>query len=160
MKEINYRGGIVCFRLPETWREEYEDAGGGTFYVEKPGSGTLRLNVIDSKKPADAPDAKSALLAFMDRTRPADSSLRIVGNGNILCRYTKPATEDGEELVMHYWEIGNAVGSTQARLALFSFSVPASAGASEGTLRDGAMLEEELAAAELCEHLGDLPALH
>jgi hypothetical protein len=81
MKQIDYRGGIVRFLIPESWVEEYEDAGGGTFYEDRPGCGTLRLNVITAKKPADAPDAKRALMALMDRKRPANSSLQVLGNG-------------------------------------------------------------------------------
>jgi hypothetical protein len=160
MKQIDYRGGIVRFLIPETWVEEYEDAGGGAFYEDRPGSGTLRLNVISAKKPADAPDAGSALMAFMDRKRPPDSSLRIVGNGNILCRYTKTVTEDGQEFVMHYWEIGNTVDPTNVRLAIFSFAVLASHSSFGDTLRDLAMLEEQLAAAEFYEGLGELPPRH
>ena len=48
LKTINYRGGVVRFRIPTDWVEEYEQAGGGgTFY--KPGDndgGTLRLEMI------------------------------------------------------------------------------------------------------------------
>jgi hypothetical protein len=76
MKQIDYRGGIVRFLIPESWVEEYEDAGGGTFYEDRPGCGTLRLNVITAKKPADAPDAKRALMALMDRKRPATARCR------------------------------------------------------------------------------------
>ena len=46
MKVINYRGGLIKFRIPQKWIEEYEDAGGGTFYEDHPESGTLRVNVL------------------------------------------------------------------------------------------------------------------
>src|SRR5262249_43907386 len=46
MKAIRCRGGIVTFRIPAHWTEEYEEEGGGTFYDEDNGSGTLRLNVL------------------------------------------------------------------------------------------------------------------
>jgi hypothetical protein len=160
MKQIDYRGGIVRFLIPESWVEEYEDAGGGTFYEDRPGCGTLRLNVITAKKPADTPDAKRALMALMDRKRPANSSLQVLGNGNVLCRYRKSATEDGHELVMHYWEIGNVVDPTNVRLAIFSFAVLASESSSGDVLRDLAMLEEQLPAAEFHEGLGELPPMH
>ncbi|HMI53316.1 MAG TPA: hypothetical protein VK525_17510 [Candidatus Saccharimonadales bacterium] len=39
LKTINYRGGVVRFRIPADWVEEYEEAGGGTFY--KPGDNTV-----------------------------------------------------------------------------------------------------------------------
>jgi hypothetical protein len=46
MKTIRYRGGIVTFRIPAHWTEEYEEEGGGIFYNEDNDSGTLRLNVL------------------------------------------------------------------------------------------------------------------
>ena len=41
VKTINYRGGVVRFRVPADWQEEYEDAGGGTFYAPGDDTGTL-----------------------------------------------------------------------------------------------------------------------
>jgi hypothetical protein len=43
LKTINYRGGVVRFRIPADWTEEYEDVGGGTFYKPGKNTGTLRL---------------------------------------------------------------------------------------------------------------------
>ncbi|MBK8594774.1 MAG: hypothetical protein IPN83_04160 [Holophagales bacterium] len=40
MKSITYRGGLVTFRIPRHWVEEYEEDGGGTFYEDRPDSGT------------------------------------------------------------------------------------------------------------------------
>ena len=39
LKTINYRGGVVRFRIPASWNEEYEEAGGGTFYAPGDDSG-------------------------------------------------------------------------------------------------------------------------
>jgi len=51
MKTIEYRGGVVSFRIPSKWKEEYEEKGGGTFYEPVQDSGTLRLNIITFKAP-------------------------------------------------------------------------------------------------------------
>jgi hypothetical protein len=40
MKTIRYRGGIVTFRIPAPWTEEYEEKGGGIFYDKDNDSGT------------------------------------------------------------------------------------------------------------------------
>src|SRR5438552_168389 len=66
-KTISYRGGIVTFRIPSHWREEYEPNGGGTFYDDNPDSATLRLNVITAKAPMpittqSAPDILAGLV--------------------------------------------------------------------------------------------------
>ena len=36
LKTIVYRGGIVRFKIPANWVEEYEEDGGGTFYQNRP----------------------------------------------------------------------------------------------------------------------------
>ena len=46
MKTISYRGRVVEFRIPSSWKEEYSDIDGGTFYGDKPDSGTFRLKII------------------------------------------------------------------------------------------------------------------
>jgi hypothetical protein len=63
-KTIQYRGGLVTFRIPSDWVEEYEADGGGAFYPEKPNSGTLRLNVMTlrSPSPIDARTTEALLL--------------------------------------------------------------------------------------------------
>ena len=52
-KQIVYRGGIVAFKIPASWREEYAPDGGATFYEEGPDTGTLRLNVLSFEKKKD-----------------------------------------------------------------------------------------------------------
>jgi hypothetical protein len=37
MKTIVYRGGVVTFRIPAHWQEEYSDIEGGTFYEDRAG---------------------------------------------------------------------------------------------------------------------------
>ena len=36
LKTIKYRGGLVTFRVPAHWKEDYEPEGGGTFYDARP----------------------------------------------------------------------------------------------------------------------------
>jgi len=52
LKTINYRGGIVRFRVPSSWLEEYKPEGGGTFYEDASDAGILRLNVLGFEKRA------------------------------------------------------------------------------------------------------------
>jgi hypothetical protein len=51
LKVITYRGGLVRFRIPAAWREEYEDAGGGIFYAPGDDTGTLRISVLTMEAP-------------------------------------------------------------------------------------------------------------
>src|SRR5262245_15281126 len=100
-KTISYRGGIVSFRIPSNWREEYEPEEGGTFYDDDPDSGTLRVNVITAKAPMpiterSAPD----ILAGLVRT---SAKPELVGNNYALVRYEQRAEEQGHPLHITYW---------------------------------------------------------
>jgi hypothetical protein len=53
LKTINYRGGVIRFRIPSDWLEEYEDAGGATFHKPGEETGTLRVNVITGEGPPE-----------------------------------------------------------------------------------------------------------
>ena len=53
LKTIVYRGGVLKFRIPSSWKEEYSDMDGGTFYEDRPYSGTLRVKVITLKVPTN-----------------------------------------------------------------------------------------------------------
>ena len=63
MKTICYRGGVVRLQIPAHWAEEYEPAGGGTFYDPAVEAVTLRLNVLTFKgpRPMRRNEARSAL---------------------------------------------------------------------------------------------------
>src|SRR5262245_49372554 len=66
LKVINYRGSVVRFRIPAGWNEEYEEDGGGTFYLPGDESGTLRLNVLTLEGPEkqrQLPEAAAKILA-------------------------------------------------------------------------------------------------
>jgi hypothetical protein len=51
-KTIRYRGGLVEFRVPRSWVEEYGEDGEGAFYEPTPDSDTLRLSVLTFRSPS------------------------------------------------------------------------------------------------------------
>jgi hypothetical protein len=65
LKLITYRGGIAIFEVPNSWVEEYESKGGGTFYEPRDDSGTLRLNVLGFES-ENEPAPQMALSALRD----------------------------------------------------------------------------------------------
>jgi hypothetical protein len=115
-KTVTYRGGIVVFSIPNHWLEEYEPAGGATFYEDKPDSGTLRLNVLsfDSK---DTPAVQMAIKFF------PENSYELLQNGFPIRRYVKDAVEKGEHLRIHRWEIAVPVPPRSVRLLMFAHTV-------------------------------------
>ena len=119
MKTINYRGGLVRFRIPAQWIEEYEDDGGGTFYEDDPDSPTLRLNILtmESPRPIDTSEMLSS------RAEKAGQEIMHLKNGNSVIAYNQPAEEDGLPLVIYYWELANAVPPKHGRIAIFSLTI-------------------------------------
>jgi len=147
MKRIAYQGGIVSFSIPDDWVEEYEEEAGTTlFYEDKPGSGTLRLNVIAAREPNRPIDRSGTdrLRSLFDGTRQPNMVVRVLDNGNVLSTYTRQAFERGEELSMHYWEIANRMDENHIRLAIFSFTTSASRTSDKEILAQIAMLDEHL----------------
>jgi hypothetical protein len=124
MKTIQYRGGVVSFRIPSFWTEEYQEEGGGTFYDEFEEFGTLRLStiVVASKNPITTRDAKD----MADKRAASEGgTVEELGGGNWLNTYTQthPETDDDPPLTIRYWEITNPVPPKHLRIALFSYSV-------------------------------------
>jgi hypothetical protein len=135
LKTIEYRGGLVTFSIPASWCEEYGPEGGGTFYGHTPHSGTLRLNVITMKSRRDM--TEDSIQDAIVKVLPGpghDREVTRLPNGNAMVRYIEPASENGEELQLHYWEVANPLPPRTMRLAVFSYSMLA-AQASDPTVR-------------------------
>jgi hypothetical protein len=127
-KRVAYRGGIASFDLPASWVEEYEAAGGGTFYEDRPDSGTLRLNVLgfDSESTPAQEMAVSALKGAVERS----------AEGFPLHYEIRSAEEAGEQLEIHRWQVAIPVLPHTMRLAVFSYTILA------GQQRDPRIAEE------------------
>ena len=117
MKPVVYRGGIVSFSIPQSWREEYASDGGGTFYEEKSDTGTLRLNVLSFEKKEPMPLDAATKEIF------AGSDHEILPSGFPLRRYLKKAEERGTSLHLHRWEVLVPVLPSRWRLVCFTHTV-------------------------------------
>lgn len=116
LKMISYRGGLVYFALPAAWREEYQPDGGGTFYDDRPGSGTLRLNVL-SFSSKDVPAKQMAATAFQK------GSFELLQDGFPLRKSVVAAEEKGHKLHLHSWEIAVPVQPNSLRIVAFRHTV-------------------------------------
>jgi hypothetical protein len=121
MKTIRYRGGVVTFRVPAHWEEEYEEEGGGTFYDEELDNGTLRLNTIVAKSKTPVTTHTSREIATKNAEREA-GQLVDLGNGNWMNVYDKLSDEDDESLSLRFWEIVHPVPPNQICIAIFSYT--------------------------------------
>ena len=152
-KTVEYQGGLVTFRLPSDWVEEYEADGGGIFYSEKPDTGTLRLNVMTLRSPSPI-DARATEELLLPRAQSRGLSVRPLPGGNAAISYSEAAEEDGVALAIHYWEVANAVPPFHARLAVFSFTTLTSE--KHDCSEDLEWLDLEISASSFASDLGEM----
>jgi len=144
MKVINYRGGIIRFRIPAHWEEEYEPDGGGTFYdASMEDTATLRVNVITIARP-DGGSAESIEETMRNTTAPAGWSLRRLTNGNVLRHYLSDTEEAGVAITLVTWEVANPVPPGGVRLAVFTHTVLTSRMGETETQLEIARLQDEI----------------
>ncbi|MGB7848368.1 MAG: hypothetical protein WBL63_22335 [Candidatus Acidiferrum sp.] len=158
LKTINYRGGVVRFRIPADWVEEYEDAGGGTFYKPGDDTGTLRLNVLAGT----APPGKLAAAAYLaEQFAGVAAKYGVVpeplGGSAVMVRYTLPAEERGQSLKIRTWRIFQALPPSNFRHALFTYTLLADQFDHPGSVAEMELLDREIAALELAPVVGQTP---
>lgn len=118
LKMIQYRDA-VSFPVPVTWKAEDEIGIQGTFYEDAPGTGTLRVSVMQWVG-ADEADrnriAKSILLP---------GSVETLAKGIYLKKEIADASEDGESLKLYRWLVVLALPQHTCRLVVFTHTVTA-----------------------------------
>lgn len=160
MKTIVYRGGVIKFRIPAHWREEYSDIEGGTFYEARPGSGTLRLTIISLTAPKVL-QSDSAMDVLQDVVRALKSegvegTTKVRKDGNALFKYEQAASERRTSLTIFYWMVANPLPPRHARVVTFSYTIVARQRDHPRVQRDLEMLEAEIEAATLSPEIGIL----
>lgn len=148
LKRIVYRGGIVTFNVPDGWVEKYEPRGGGEFYEDGPDTPTLRLNVITMKGPVATQD--DAVRVLQNKAERVD----VRADGSAIVRYLKRVDEEGEPLLIIYWEIAQVVPPEHLRLVVFSLTVLESQEEDPEILKTMQLVDAEVSAAQLASVLG------
>ena len=147
LKNIEYRGGVVTFRIPASWSEHYEPEGGGEFFENGPDTPTLRLNVITLRGPSATPETAADSLKKYGAVERRD-------NGTALVRYVKLVDDDGTPLRIMYWQIAQALPPHHLRMVVFSLTILASQENEPSITETLALLDVELCAAEFAPVLG------
>jgi len=159
-KTIVYRGGLVRFRIPAHWIEEYEPEGGGTFYEEGPDTGTLRLNVLTfESKQADRMKSPSDFLSTYVKELP-DAEIIARTDGNASLAFWKFHERDEEEpaLAIRYWQVANRVLPLHMRLAVFSYTMLRSRKDDPRFIGEVRMIADEVRRCTFAEQLGIQPS--
>ncbi len=152
MKTINYRGGIVKFRIPCHWKEEYSDVEGGTFF-DASSQSTLRLKVITALAPEGVTTVSA--LELLRATGVAHGAAISLNSGNAYATFEREAKESGAHLHIHYWVVANPVPPRHARIVTFSYTVVGNENNSTGTQQELRMLDSEIRAAQFSSAIGE-----
>lgn len=154
LKEINYRGGVVKFKIPSNWKEEYDENGGGTFYKDAPDTGTLRLNIITMQAP---PDVKGnfPVQALSSVSGIDQNKIEILANGNAIAQATQKSEEQGTKITLYWWYLANHVPPNYVRMANYSYTILTSKEKTRGTQEEIQLLETQIKKTVFHPELGE-----
>jgi hypothetical protein len=153
LKTINYRGGVVRFRILSDWLEEYEDEGGGAFCKPGEESGTLRVNVTTGEGPNEkllTVDDLAELTASVSHGAPPVH----FGQSAVLLRYDMPEKERGRSLTIRCWGIVQVLPPKSFRHVLFTYTLLADRFSDPDNIAEMELLDREIEAAQVSPRLG------
>jgi hypothetical protein len=153
LKKVSYRGGVVEFSIPNTWKEEYVAEGGGVFYLDSPDSGTLRLDVITARPPGPM-TASTTLETIRSLESARGRPIEVLTDGNALVKFFERRAESGQDLYLIYWIIGSRAGADHVRIAIFSYTLLKGQEEDERFKREIALLDSEIRKARFARELG------
>ena len=151
MKPVVYRGGIVSFTIPASWREEYDPDGGGTFYEEGEDTGTLRLNVLSFERKDAVPLDRAASEVFNGHPH------QVLGSGFPMRHYMTKTEEEGTPLHLYRWEVLVPVPPTRWRLVCFSHTVLAARDGDSRVKEELRMVDSAVRHAQYSDQQGVVP---
>jgi hypothetical protein len=153
LKTITWRGGVVSFRIPAHWTEDYTDEGRGTFYDDAPNSGTFRLDIVTAQAPSPlTSDSAREVLATLRQS--AKHPIERLSSGSALVRYSESAVDRGHKLLITYWSVAHVIPPNHARIATFSFTILAHQRDEPRFQRELELLDREVRESVFSETLG------
>lgn len=154
MKTIRYLGGMVTFRLPGHWEEDYDEDGGGAFFDEDSDGGTLRLGTITAKsqKPVTTHSSREIAEGW---AREEQGTLTDLGGGTWMVNYASQTEEDGKPLTIHYWQIAAPCPPSHLLVAIFSYSVFNDVLDGDDVATELEMIDREVRAATFAPEIGE-----
>lgn len=152
MKTINYRDGVVEFRIPASWKEEYSDVDGGIFFDDRPDSGTLRLKLITVTTPSEINSGSA--IELLKALRQAQGRAEPLPNGNAVAKFAESSADRGQKIKTFYWFVSNPVPPKHARLATFSYTILENQERAPKVAQELQMLDQEICTAEFSKEIG------
>jgi hypothetical protein len=152
MKTINYRDGVVEFRIPASWKEEYADADGGIFFDDRPDSGTLRLKLITVTTPSEI--NRGSAIELLKALRQVQGQAVALPSGNAWAKFTESSVDRGQKIKTFYWFVSNPVPPRHARLATFSYTILEAQEHAPKVAQELQILDQEIRTAEFSKEIG------
>tara|TARA_R110002111_G_scaffold204953_3_gene269687 strand:- start:53649 stop:54107 length:459 start_codon:yes stop_codon:yes gene_type:complete len=144
-KEINYRG-ILKFRIPVNWVEEYDEEHGGSFYEDSLKSGTLRLKVISLKTFVDSSSLDATTI--LNEIIPKGSESTILPNKNAFKMFYEQTVDSGHEITIYYWSLVQYIKPNKVRLCNFSFTILTDRLGAKSIFKEIEFITEQIKSAE------------
>lgn len=144
LRATTYRG-IVSFQVPGSWIEE-KTPSGGSEYFDASRSWTLRLELLSLQR--ESPVDAAALAETLGELKPRlERTVEVLPTGLVLMKCVDGAQEDGRDLLLYSWRLGQPLPEGRARVALFTLSVPGARALDVLLRADLTTLEREIRAA-------------
>ncbi|MGH9838754.1 MAG: hypothetical protein ACREEM_08220 [Blastocatellia bacterium] len=153
MKVVEYKGGLVRFRIPEQWIEEREDDDTRVFYQMGFDTGVFRVAVF-SYAPPFPRELPTAYQLVRSRAAKLGGTAAELPNGNGLLHYVSEMVEEGKEITQYFWDLANVIPPDRCRIAMFCYTVLKSQIGEPAIKQDLEMLEREISNAEFGEVVG------
>ena len=153
MKEIQYRGGLAVFSIPANWVEELDPNSGGTYYLDEPDSGTLRLTVQTFQK-AGHDQSLTSTDALSGSQSKYCTTVQELPNGNSICEYIIRTEEEGEKITLYWWQVANVVPKNTLRIASFSYTVLSSQEGNSRVTAELKLLRSSIEAVRFSKEIG------
>jgi hypothetical protein len=150
LNPIEYRGGLVRLRIPETWTEEYGADGGAAFSDPASRQRVLRLHTITAEKPGRAGRDDLAFLLGSLRP-PGECVLTSLPDGQLLLKHVDAGREAGADVILYTWQLARSVSADKARIAVFTLAVAAEDASSALTSDDRRRVERIVRAAWIAD---------
>ena len=144
LKEINFNGGEIKFKIPSSWKEAYGKNGEGAFYEDAPDTGTLRVSVLTAEAP---PGAKGNVLVLALSSVPGmdKKNIKMLSNGNALANAPQSTEEEGgKKYTLYWWYLANHAPPDYVRIAIFSYAILTSKENDKKTKEEIELLERQI----------------
>jgi hypothetical protein len=126
-REIAYGGGLLRFKIPAHWVEEYDKDESTAFHEPGDEERTLFVHVIKMEMPLGPESCEDQLAGSMARMAEGkNTECKTLPNGNLLMFHTVDGHDRGRDVRFYRWVIGSALPPGHARIATFTYCQPRS----------------------------------